>query len=349
MKYIVFITTNVKSKIQGINRIYCGIHKTENPEVFDGYIGDGVWINKTCTFMYPKTPFQYAVKKYGTDSFKREILYIFDDEPSALLKEQEIVDVNFVKQDFVYNVYPAITSEPIYQFDLNKNLVKTWNSLREACYFYSSSETLFRSAIRNKHILQDSYWNNIPSFSESNKRPRIYYIYSINGKLVMEFTSEKECANFLGIDNIQKAILNQTLIGNYYVSDSLTDEFIPKARKQYYKADFYVYDSDNKFYGKFTGKKVMPVINLHSWTTIKNVITNKGGWYKDFYLSLERIDKVPERNQKKVKVFDKYGNFIEELNSLKKVKDKYKVPSAKLKDIERGNRYFENWIFEYSK
>jgi hypothetical protein len=37
--------------------------------------------------MYPKTPFQYAVKKYGTDSFKREILCIFDDESSALLKE----------------------------------------------------------------------------------------------------------------------------------------------------------------------------------------------------------------------------------------------------------------------
>lgn len=37
MKYIVYLTRNVKN-----NKIYIGVHKTENPDIFDGYIGCGV-------------------------------------------------------------------------------------------------------------------------------------------------------------------------------------------------------------------------------------------------------------------------------------------------------------------
>ena len=42
MKYIVYLTKNKESKINGINRIYVGVHKTENPNVFDGYRACGV-------------------------------------------------------------------------------------------------------------------------------------------------------------------------------------------------------------------------------------------------------------------------------------------------------------------
>ena len=97
MKYIVYLTTNLKSQINGINRIYVGVHKTENPDIFDGYLGCGVKINSPSTYMNPKTPFQYAVKKYGTSSFKRDILYIYDTLEEAYLKEAEIVDSQFIK------------------------------------------------------------------------------------------------------------------------------------------------------------------------------------------------------------------------------------------------------------
>lgn len=39
MKYIVYCTTCTKN-----GKIYIGVHKTENPEVFDGYIGNGLKI-----------------------------------------------------------------------------------------------------------------------------------------------------------------------------------------------------------------------------------------------------------------------------------------------------------------
>lgn len=89
MKYIVYLTTNINSSINGINRIYIGVHQTENPEIFDGYIGCGVYVNQPSTYMYPKTPFQYAVKKYGTNSFKREILFIFESKKKHMIKKKK--------------------------------------------------------------------------------------------------------------------------------------------------------------------------------------------------------------------------------------------------------------------
>ena len=78
-KYIVYQTTN---KVN--NKIYVGVHCTMNPDGFDGYIGCGVRITQPCTYMNPKTPFQFAVKKYGVKSFIRTTLAVFDTEEEAI-------------------------------------------------------------------------------------------------------------------------------------------------------------------------------------------------------------------------------------------------------------------------
>lgn len=80
----------------------------------------------------------------------------------------------------------------------------------------------------------------------------------------------------------------------------------------------------------------MEVINLHSWDYINHIFTKNKNWYKDFYISLEEIEKVPAKrigNGICVDVYDKYGNFIEQLKSLKEVREKYYIPSSKLKNI----------------
>lgn len=130
-KYIVYLTINKKSKINGLNRIYIGVHGTKDPNIFDGYLGCGIYVTQPSTYMYPKTPFQYAVKKYGVDSFERTVLYIYDTPKEAYQKEHELVTEDFVKLDHVYNV--ALGGEyeerykPLYQFDLSGNLIKKWD------------------------------------------------------------------------------------------------------------------------------------------------------------------------------------------------------------------------------
>jgi hypothetical protein len=92
----------------------------------------------------------------------------------------------------------------------------------------------------------------------------------------------------------------------------------------------------------------MNVIQLHSWQKIRDIFRYNHNWYKDFYISFEEIQEVPEKSFKmKVDVYDKYGNFIETLPTIKEVKEKYKVPSAKIKNIQQGNRYFGDYIFKY--
>lgn len=364
MKYIVYLTTNLNSKINGINRIYVGVHQTEDPTIFDGYIGCGVYINQPSTYMYPKTPFQYAVKKYGINSFRREILYIFDTEEEAYKKEEEIVNLDFIKYDHVYNAcLGGLCAKPyktLYQFDLKGNLKKVWALSKEAYEFYNIPQEKFEYAIHGKYPLVDSFWstNEVIDLSEYSTKtwgsPEITYLYSKEGKLIKEFESRLECAKYLGIQDstsIYNAISRQSLVlKQYYISNKMSDEFKPKAKIQYMKMIFFVYNQDGSFLGQYIGKEIMPVINLNSWNKIRDIIIDNKGWYKNFYISTEQISKIPERIRKnsiKVDVYDKYGNFIETLNTIKEVKEKYNIPSAKIKNIEQGNRYYKDWIFKY--
>lgn len=365
MKYIVYLTKNLKSKVNGHNKIYIGVHKTENPDIFDGYIGCGVYIQQASTYMFPKTPFQYAVKKYGTNSFERTTLYIYDTEEQAYKKESELVDLDFIKLDYTYNACLGgihyCMYKPLYQFDLDGNLKKKWKYSKEAYDFYNLPMEKFEYAIHDKHPLLDSLWSTVDKIdiTEYSTKllgsPKPTYLYTKNGKWIKEFISRKACADYIGTseETIVKAIKQHSLVLNsYYVSDKMMDEFIPKARKQYSKSNIYVYNSNSELIYSGIGKEIMPIINEYSWQTIRDAFRYKGGWYKDFYLSLEKIDKVPERvvgNKIKVDVYDKYGNFIETLDSIKLTKEKYKIPASKIKNLEQGNRFFGDYIFKYHR
>lgn len=363
MKYIVYLTKNKKSKINNENKIYIGVHKTKDPNVFDGYLGCGIYVNQPSTYMYPKTPMQCAVKKYGTDAFERSVLYIFDTAKEAYKKEEELVDINFLKLPHTYNACLGgvcrNTYRPLYQFDLNGVLKKKWEYSIEAYEFYSLPMEKFEYAIHNKHPLLDSLWatsDKIDISEYSTKawgEPKVTHLYSKEGKWLGEFISRKACGEYINIKEevIVKAIKQQSLVAkNYYVSDKLFDEFVPKARRQLAKSKIYVYESDGTLVGDGIGKEIMPIIKEYSWNTIRDSFRYKDGWYKTFYLSLEKINSIPERqigSRIKVDVFDKYGNFIETLDTVKQVREKYKVPASKIKNLEMGNRYFGDFIFKY--
>lgn len=75
--------------------IYVGRHKTDNPN--DGYLGSGKDLLK-------------AVKIFGSTSFQKEILFIFDNPEEMILKEKEIVNEAFVDRLDTYNIALGITT-----------------------------------------------------------------------------------------------------------------------------------------------------------------------------------------------------------------------------------------------
>lgn len=365
MKYIVYLTKNKKSVVNGQCRIYVGVHKTPNPEIFDGYLGCGVYVQQPSSYMYPKTPFQYAVKKYGIAAFERTVLYVYDTEDEAYAKEKQIVDLAFIKQSHVYNACEGGICNhncgSLYQFDINGHLVKKWSYAKEAYEFYGYPIENFNYAVFDKHPFLGFLWSHnskIDTSEYSSKtwgEPKITHLYGKNGKWLGEFVSRKACAEHIGTtkEAVSRAVLqNSLLLGKYYVSDKLVDLYKPKARSQYSKVPIYVYNTDSTLIAKTIGKELMPIIHVHSWQMVSDAFRYNQGWYKDFYLSLTEVTKVPERyfkNKIQVDVFDKYGNFLETVPTVKEVREKYNVPAAKIKNLEQGDRYYGDYIFKYHR
>ncbi len=84
MKYTVYKTTNLIN-----DKIYIGVHKTS--DLNDNYLGSGVWLIN-------------AIKKYGKENFKKEILFVFNNEDEMFKKEKEIVNESFIKDKNNYNL-----------------------------------------------------------------------------------------------------------------------------------------------------------------------------------------------------------------------------------------------------
>lgn len=84
MKYTIYKITNIVN-----NKIYVGKHQTL--DVNDSYYGSGNLLKK-------------AIKKYGIEFFKKEILYIFDSEEEMNNKEKELITEDFVKRSDTYNM-----------------------------------------------------------------------------------------------------------------------------------------------------------------------------------------------------------------------------------------------------
>lgn len=133
MKYIVYCTVNQKN-----SKIYIGVHRTQDPSIFDHYIGNGVYVNNSSTYSHPKTKFQHAVKKYGPKAFKRYIIKICDREEDAYMLEAEIVNKDFLTRPDVYNmvvggiVGRSSTSIKIYSYNTDGSFAAEYESINFA-------------------------------------------------------------------------------------------------------------------------------------------------------------------------------------------------------------------------
>ena len=97
--YTVYQTTNL---INGI--IYIGVHATD--DLADRYMGSGVHISM-------------ALRKYGRSNFKKDILFIFDNEEDMYAKEAELVTHQFIELNTNYNIAPGGRTQGYYKCHLS--------------------------------------------------------------------------------------------------------------------------------------------------------------------------------------------------------------------------------------
>lgn len=111
MKYfLIYKITNLTN-----DKVYIGKHETEDKN--DDYFGSGKLIRK-------------AVKKYGINNFKKEILFECSNKEEMDQKEKEIVNEGFVKSKNTYNL--KIGGDGGFDFINNKCRDKLYNNQKKA-------------------------------------------------------------------------------------------------------------------------------------------------------------------------------------------------------------------------
>lgn len=158
--------------------------------------------------------FLSAVKKYGKENFKKEIIAYTDDY--KFLSELEIYYIDYynaVNSDLFYNITSggdggithdqSLKKVKIYQFDLNKNLIKVWDSAKDA----SDTLNIRRVNILKACKLGQSYkrflWSKTNIYTnntDNSKFKKIYQIDKNTNKLLKEWDCLQEIHDVLKFD-----------------------------------------------------------------------------------------------------------------------------------------------------
>lgn len=233
MKYIVYITINLCN-----GKFYIGVHRT-NPEIFDGYIGCGIYRASQATKDYT---LHKAVRKYGYENFKRTIIKIFPDteegRKEAFELEALIVNETLLKSKSTYNTALGgreSTTEDlmktVYMFDLNGNYLRSFKSARDAAsYIQPDNQDSARAAIKNNCLGQTNssfgyFWSYNKKFTyTAGEIMKAVAQYTINGKFLRTFKSITEAEVALSLNSISQAIIKKGSSGGfqwrYYEGDN---------------------------------------------------------------------------------------------------------------------------------
>lgn len=356
-KYIVYVTKNTVNGIE-----YIGVHKTLNPDIFDSYLGCGVYSNRPSSYYMPVTPFQQAVKKYGPSKFIRSTIKVFDNKEDAYKLEGELVTWDVVYSDRYYNaiIGGIITDnewEEIYQYNLDGTYLREWD-LEEASEFYSTTTDALVIAVKHKHRNSGFYWSrnkvdkiNLEEYSNPNV-PKKIYKYSEQGVCVGIYESLHE---FDQPGRVCTAIQTQKLYKDHYYSYTLYEKFVPKTVKTSLKDQLvYIYDKNGKYFGEAVGpKKILELIGGKSRESLYNAISlNKP--YKGFQFSFTKVDQLEKASnvieKKPVIVYDIYGSPLKEYSSINEaVKDLHIDNSSAHRVLKGTQRQTKGYILKYKK
>lgn len=349
-KYIIYQTINIVN-----NKIYVGRHRTENPNIFDGYIGNGVNINYPSTYMNPKYAFQYAVKKYGTSNFRRSILFVFDTEEEAIKKEEEIVNQDFINRNDTYNITlggggkkpEGYSTKKIYQFDINGNLIKEWENCYDIAQFFNIWKETIYSTIQHKHRYLGYYWAysnsiNLNEYSSPNI-PQKVYKYSQKGKLLQIYDSMHIAAKENGykLCELSNRIKEKALTKGYYYDTKLVDEYIPRKKLSLKGKIIHLYTPDGKYFNSFSIEELKKIFNTNSSKSFTRGIRTKC-LINGYLLDLEKKEKIEPYKGRikstKIQLFDGAGNLVGTCESIQEACKKYNLDGHAIRKCLRGTQ-----------
>lgn len=329
MKYIVYETTNLVN-----NKIYIGVHKTLDPEVFDGYIGNGIYVTQPYTYKYSKTAFQCAVKKYGPNNFRRKTLAVFDTEKEASDLEEQLVNEKFLERPDVYNmilggVAGCYISQRIkvYQYSLTGEYIQEHISFAEAAEALHCDYTLISYAVRKKSKAKGYLWStdklellDLSNYNLGDNHQISISIYLLDGSYYKTFTNQTQAAKELGIatSTIAHARVEGNCVHNEYYICSIKAESYDKARLEYINTrPVFRYNPDGSFDKEYDTQMEAqldnPKINITKAIKLKTSDKNGFIWGLE---KLENYNKPKKKNAKrKVGKYTLDGELVTIYNS----------------------------------
>lgn len=334
MKYIVYLTTNLKN-----NKIYVGVHGTENPNIFDGYIGNSINIFRCNNELkYPKIPFHKAIKKYGYNAFRRTTIQVFDSEEEALDLEAQIVTQEFIERQDTYNIalgggMPPRHNKAIYQYDLTGKFINEYSSLVEAAIQFNGNGNLIGIAANFKRTTYGSLW----SFSKYDtldiKEYNIYnpkipvYLYAEDCSFIKCFCSMQECCKELNVSlsRVQRASKIGNLINGFYLSLCFKTKF-EKPIFNNIVGDIHMYSEYGDYIKSFSDKSQLPngFSEYEINRSIKTGYTYKGYlWIRGEKLNRINITIKHRLASRKIGQYDSNGNLIKVFNTLRSCRKEF--------------------------
>jgi hypothetical protein len=273
-RYIVYLTVN---KISG--KIYVGVHKTNTPNKFDGYLGCGVWERKNGNPLpNPITPFQKAVRKYGYGAFTRHTLAVFDIEKEAYELEKLIVNENFLRSNKTYNSVlggigggTSMELRGIHIYELNGKYIKKCENFSEIFTMLNTtdSEQTIKININSciKKFSNDCYgyrW----SIKQMKFLPKSKLInteaimqYSLSGEYLNTWNNASEAARSLNNDSESANTIRKCANGVYskaygYIWSFTGDNIEGKVKNvKVQSSKVHKYSKSNEFIASFNSIK----------------------------------------------------------------------------------------------
>ena len=129
--------------------------------------------------------------------------------------------------------------------------------------------------------------------------------------------------------------------------------FIKPKSKRLTGSKFYLYNNLGEFITEFScANELQQYFNLKSWAMLSKKIHYENGYYKNFRILTEYVQRIEpfnyESQSKPVLVYDKAGNFIKEYKSEGLAARDLNCKKAQINRVLRGVAYsHNNYVFKW--